>query len=121
MNETEIVVGVVHPRGAAGVRAAGDDRWTLKFSLQPWRRDGEVTQPDALPIQKSVSHADLRQLRSVIKAFDVVRLRVLVSESNEATLLDILDLNYDDAELSQAAAKSKQPETRSDPTFGTLT
>ena len=121
MNKPEIVVGVVHPRGAAGTRTAGEDRWTLKFSLQPWKRDGEATQPDALSIQKSVSHADLRQLMSVIKGNQVVRLRVLVGESNKAMLLDIVDLDYGDADLNQAASKSQQPETRSDPTFGVLT
>lgn len=118
-----IVTGVVHPSGAGGARLGEDPRWRLRFSLEPWRVEGAPLNEGALEVTKAVSEEDLRAFMKRIRPCDVVRLSVHFSgpEHTAAELLELLEVQATDPELSERAEALRQPVTRQDPFFGELT
>jgi hypothetical protein len=115
------VIGVVYPPGATGARIPPEERWSLRFTLQPWRREGRERSEQPLRVRKAVSHEELDRLRDQIKAYQVVRLRVIVNDGDEALLVDVADAADSDPELREAAAQLQVPKTRMHPQFGILT
>jgi hypothetical protein len=120
MTET-IVIGVVYPPGAGGGRFPPEETWTLRFTLQPWRRAGAECSEHPLRVRKVVSHEELDQLMGQIKAYQVARLRVIVSDTDEAVLVDVENAADSDPELREAAAQLQVPKTQVHPMFGVLT
>jgi hypothetical protein len=120
MPET-MVIGVVYPPGSGGGRFPPEEAWTLRFTLKPWRLEGGERSEHPLRIRKVVSHEELQQLMARIKAYQVVRLHVIVNDTDEASLVSIANVGYSDPEFSEAAAQLQLPETRMHPIFGVLT
>ncbi len=121
------ITGIVYPPGPGGGRAGGEEEWTLHFSLQPWRRpDGGVDERSLFVSQPRLSQARLDELMDSIEPYDILRLRVeLTDDPSDPTtlnahLLEVLGKEPADAELNQRAADLQKAVTVEDPFFGTL-
>lgn len=118
-----VVVGVVHPFGASGGRARGEKKWTLRFSLQPWRVDASSLETEELSVDRTCSHVELKALQARIHPYQVLRVRVRLAEGSprRAELKAIIGEHSSDHELTEQAQLLQRPVTLRDPFFGQVT
>jgi hypothetical protein len=116
------VVGLVDPFGSGGATVGGEEvNWTLRFALDTWRSSDGVLHSTPLRVGREVSHDDLQSLMGRIRPLSIVRVRVAMGDDGDATLIALLEGGADDDALLKRLAELKQPVTRADETFGTLT
>ncbi|MCC2672073.1 MAG: hypothetical protein K0Q72_4545, partial [Armatimonadetes bacterium] len=121
------IMGVVIPF-IDGSSLPPETGWTLSFRLQPWRwPDGRLEESPLEVRQTDLSEERLDELMEALNSYDVVRVRLGRIEADPtlgsfaAELLELLDTEYSDPELSGRAAELQQPVTVEAPSFGTLT
>jgi uncharacterized protein DUF7021 len=122
---TRRIVGVVTPMGASAGRTRPAADWTLRFSLQPWRHEGEALNDTELVITKVVSDTECKQTRALIRPNDVLEVEVAHEFSATASgargvLISLLGLRSDDADFHAAAKKLQDPVYLEDAQFGRL-
>jgi hypothetical protein len=118
----EIIDGVVHPRGAAGVKLGGDDVWSLGFAFETWRDDTGAVHREELAMHRDGSHAELGACMERIRGLEVLRARVRFGGERGAELVELVEHAFDEGDaLVQRAAELREPKTREHARFGTLT
>lgn len=116
-----IVVGVVHPRGSAGVQFKGKG-WTLKFAFETWRGEDNILRENKLAITRQVTEEELRSYRKRIQPYAILSARLVFTGTSSAELIELLDENIDtDLALSQRATELLKPKTYEHERFGTFT
>jgi hypothetical protein len=119
------VFGVVDARGVGGAMSRGDDKWTLVFQLAAWRYAGGDLRHDKLTVRKLVENAEIHAMRARVQPYQLIRIRARVAEHNvhdrpEALLIELVDANARDPQLTQQALELQKPVSRHDPLLGTL-
>jgi hypothetical protein len=121
----ERVVGVVHPKGACGAKAADEPLWTFTLFLQPWRRGSGSVDERCLHVRTLVEKEELKPLRDQFDPFQVVELRVEFTDTDSptpgASLLKVISCTADDQELAFRAAELGKPTIIHHQLFGDLT
>jgi hypothetical protein len=116
---TALIAGIVHASGPGGAQL--DEEWMLQFSLEAWRDAGGSVRRSELKVRRRVSDAELRRLMDRLDAYQVVSLRVRLSEGDAvADLVELLGTNESDAELKELSREFQQPIVLQDDTFGQL-
>ena len=117
------VIGLVHPFGAGGGMNQGERRWTMTFSINPWRIVGEEIQESELVIrQKGLTEQQLQRKMNSIKGDSIVRVRVKFptrqSKPPFAELVKYLRKDKSDTEFNKRVKTLKKPVVVKDGYFG---
>jgi hypothetical protein len=119
-NGSILITGIVHASGPGGAKL--DEEWMLQFSLEAWRDDEGSIHRTELKIRRRVSDAELRRLMDRLDAYQVVSLRVRLSEDRTvAELVELIGTNESDLELNELSRELQRPVVLEDDTFGPLT
>jgi hypothetical protein len=93
----------------------------LRFSLEVWREHGGSVRRSELKVRRQVSDAELKRLMDQLDAYQLVSLRVRLSEDdNAAELVELIGATESDAELKELARELQEPIVLQDDTFGSL-
>jgi len=106
------LIGVVRPKGVAGVRSLGEAQWTLQIPLLAWRFDGGPVRTRELVVRKQGAERLVTRMMGRIGDYDVLRMRARLAEksvlgSPQARLERLLGTSSD-PELLKAAGKLKR-------------
>ncbi|HEY7770924.1 MAG TPA: DUF2262 domain-containing protein [Longimicrobium sp.] len=117
----ELITGIMHPAGAAGSQTPPGADWTLRFTLEEWRRADGTIHTTPLSVTRTTTHNETQALMDRLNSRRVVSVRVRFTGENTAELLDVVDtrLAADDPLLLRAELLST-PVTHEDERFGTL-
>jgi hypothetical protein len=112
--QTVDVIGLVHPYGAGGGMNQGERRWTMTFSVNPWRIVGEEINESELVIrQKGLTEQQLERKMKSIVGDSIVRVRVRFpvrpSKPPSAELIKYLRKDKSDAEMNKCVKALKKP------------
>lgn len=107
------LIGVVRPKGVAGLRSLGEAQWTLQIPLLAWRFDGGPVRQRELVVRKQGDERLVTRMMGRIGDYDVLRMRARLAEksvlgSPQARLERLLGKSSD-PELLAAASKLKRP------------
>jgi hypothetical protein len=123
------VAGVVHPSGPGGSGSANKDRWGLLVGLQPWRKENGALQNSQIILRKEVSESELQVMFTSMRSYSVVRLKARVSDEcaggdtwdrPQGLLIELMESDFKDEELQQAARDLRVPRFFRDDYFGKL-
>jgi len=117
------VIGLVEPFGPGGGMNQGERRWTMTFSINPWRIVGEEIKENELIIrQNGLTEKQLERKMKSIVGDTIVRVRVRLparlSKSPSAELIKYLRKDTSDAEMNKRVKELKKPVFVKDRYFG---
>jgi hypothetical protein len=121
------IIGVVQPPGAGGGKNGNEERWSLVFSVHPWKREGGPLDSRKLRlVQNGFTEDQLRLSMGSIKPYTVLRARVRLFEPRpnmllSAEVLEVHNRNDPDAEFRAIASEQQSPIVLAHPLFGQLT
>jgi hypothetical protein len=120
------VVAVVGPNGPGAARSRGENLWTMSFTCEAWRVDGNKIQKRPLTVCRKVTGAELEKLQESIQPYQVIRIkaRVVIDSvfgSPQALLEAFVARDSSDAELNHVAEELQKPVTLEDSLLGTFT
>jgi len=117
----EMITGILHPRGAAGLHIPPAAEWTLRFTLQEWRGADGIIHTTPLSVSRTTTESETKALMARLSGARVISARVRFTAENEAELLEVVETRVaaDDPLLLRAEILSK-PATHRDERFGTL-
>lgn len=123
--QTVDVIGLVHPFGPGGGMGQNERRWTMTFTIKPWRVVGQDINDDELIIrQKGLTEQQLERKMKSIVGDSIVRLRVRLplrlSKSPSAELIKYVRKDKSDAEMNQRVKALKKPVAVKNRYFGKL-
>lgn len=121
VNEPTVISGVVHPLGSYGIGSGKDQDWAAQFFFETWRDADGALHSGKLVIRRKMPHAQVAEFVSQIHPHQILSVRVVLTESNTADLVEILDPSLDDDDLIQRAAELQEPKTYTHDRFGALT
>jgi hypothetical protein len=122
-NEPMVITGVVHPLGTGALVNIGKEKpLTLRFNFESWRGEDHVLHTEKLPIFRDVTREEYDWYREQIHPYGILTVRVVITKSNWAELLEIWDqpITPDDP-LVHRVAELQKPKTYQHELFGTLT
>lgn len=103
-------------------RAQGEAFWTLLFTFDAWRIQGEQLQTRPLTLRRPVTDEELAGWRSLIQPYAVIAIEARVASGNPFALLeDFLGPETSDDALQDHATQLQVPVTYEDPALGTFT
>jgi len=121
VRDEELITGIVHPSGASGGRVPPDTEWTLRLTLEEWRRADGVIRATPLSIHRTLTYKELRVLMDRVRAGMIVTVRVRLTGEGSAELLELVDAPIPpDDPLTVRAAELSRPVTHDRARFGTL-
>jgi len=120
------VVGVVGVDGVTAGKFKGDELWDASFKLEAWRAGGGAVLSQPLKVWRRVDDDELQRLKAAIPADTVVGIAARLdpgssSGAPQALLDEVRGAVTTDTELNGRAEALRQPVTREDREFGTLT
>lgn len=121
VREGELITGIVHPGGAGGGRVPPATEWTLRFTLEEWRRADGVIRATPLSIHRTVTDEELSAMMGRISSSQIVTARVRFTGEGSAELLELVDTNVPPNDpLAARAEELSRPVTHESERFGTL-
>jgi hypothetical protein len=120
------IVGVVGVNGVTAAKFKGDELWDASFTLEAWRAGGGPVLSQPLEVWRRADEGELRRLQAAIPADTVIGIAARLdpgspSGASQALLDEVGGVVTTDTELNGRAEALRQPVTREDRDFGTLT
>lgn len=120
-NEQSIIIGVVHPRGSAGIGTKTAGMWKLLFSFHTWRTEDGNLHTDELKLMREMPDGSLRDYMDRIKPYQIISVRTTITGDGTAEFMELLDETVDtDKELTLTAIELQQNDTFEHEFFGSL-
>jgi len=120
------ISGVVDASGAVGAKGPGDDPWTVLFTFQAWRIEGQPLLSIGLTVRRVVRYEELDGFRALTAPYAVLRIRARLAVDSvygcpQALLESVIGPDACDAELNAVAIELHRPVTYENRVLGTFT
>jgi DnaJ-class molecular chaperone len=115
------VIGLVHPFGAGGGVGQNERRWTLSFTVKPWRViGGDINDTELYIWQKGLTEQQLERKTNSIAGDTIIRVRVRFpkrqTDSPSAEMVKFLRKDNSDAEMNKRVKAHNKPSGSRTPT-----